>query len=135
MTGIRDIVPPARGEVIVDTGGACQPRFQNFVEDITSNVKALSEDIINLEGTTQVVISGTYQSTGNQVIICDNIATITLDPAAIDGTKVKIKRTNGLVTITAIASIDDSSEDLLLSRDQTGVDLVFISESASWYLF
>jgi len=134
MATIRDIVPPARGEEVVDGTGVCNPRFQNFVEDLTSNVKSISEDIINLEGTTQVVISGTYQTTGNQVIICDGVATITLDPGAVDGTTVTIKRMNGLVTITAIASIDDAADDLILTRDRTSVDLAFVSETSSWYI-
>lgn len=134
MTGIRTLLPPNRGEVLVDSTGVANPRFQNFVETITTEVQAISEDIIDLEGTTQIVVSGTYQSLGNQVIICEDVSTITLDPAAVDGTKVTVKRMNGQVTITAIALIDGSSEDLILTRDRTAIDLVFVSETSTWYI-
>ena len=134
MVTTRTLIPPRRDEQIVDGNGISQPRFINFVEEITTEVQAISEDIINLEGSTQVVVSGTYQTTGNQIIICDGPATITLDPSATDGTMVTIKRMNGLVTITAIASIDDSADDLILTRDRTSVDLAFVSETSSWYI-
>ena len=134
MVEERILIPPRRDEQLVSSSGLPEPRFINFLEEISAEVEGISKDIISIEGTTQVVISGIYQTSGNNIVICDGTATITLDPGATDGTRVSVKRMNGQVTITAIALIDESSEDLILTRDRTGIDLVFVRETSSWYI-
>ena len=134
MVEERILIPPRRDEQLVSGGGLPEPRFINFLEEISAEVEAISKDIINIEGTVQVVITGTYQTSGNTVVICEGPSTITLDPSATDGTRVTVKRMAGQVTITSIALIDESSDDLILSRDRTGIDLVFVRETSSWYI-
>lgn len=134
MVTERILIPPRRDEQLINTIGLPEPRFINFLEDISAEIEGISRDVINIEGSTNVVISGSFQTSGNTVVICEGPSTIILDPSAIDGTKVSVKRMNGVVTITAVALIDGNSNDLILTRDLTGVDLVFVRETSSWYI-
>jgi hypothetical protein len=137
MVGIRNIIAPARGEQIVNKEGVLEPRAQNFVELLTEQVKAISEDIIVLEGTTNIVVTGTFTTSGNMTIICEAPSTITLEPTPRDGTRVEVTRLSGSVTVKSdvvniVYKVEES--EMLLNRDGTVLNFTYIAATQLWYV-
>jgi len=79
-----------------------------------------------------IPVSGDYTTTGSQIVICTNTAsiTVTLNPSPDDGEEVHIKRQN-TGTVTVSGDIDgDSSKDIIFRYDSP--HLVYTVEADEW---
>lgn len=86
-----------------------------------------------LEGT-MVVTAVNVTVSGNTTIICTSALTVTLASAPLDKDLVKVKQTNGNVTINGNGNNIDGDSSVIMRRNFTGLDLVFSSTADAWFI-
>ena len=69
---------------------------------------------------------------GNTTIICTDALTVTLNASPLDKDLVKVKQTNGNVTIDGNGNNIDGDSSVIIRRNFTGLDMVYSSVLGAW---
>lgn len=83
-----------------------------------------------------VVTNANYTSIGEEIIICNNVAdiTITLNANPDNFEEINIKRTSGVVNINGNGKLIDGKTDLKLILQYINLHLVYSVETDSWFI-
>lgn len=93
--------------------GIPTPQFQEFLDELAELLAALSFEVVTI-GDEDFTVSRDK----NQILICNNVSQITITMAEdpVDGVRTYIKRTNGLIKVTATKGIDGQPERSIINR-------------------
>ena len=86
-----------------------------------------------LEGT-MVVTAVNVTASGNTTIICTDSLTVTMALNPLDKDLVKVKQTNGNVTIDGNGNNIDGDSSVIMRRNFTGLDMVYSSTADAWFI-
>ena len=103
------------------------------LDDLELRVAALEARVTYLEGTT-IVTAVDVTATGNQVIICTDILTVTMALTPLDKDVVEVKSTNGNVIIDGNGSTIDGSSTVTIRRNNTGLSMEYSSVADAWFI-
>jgi len=100
---------------------------------IESRLDLVEARVTYLEGSI-VVTAVNVTASGNTTIICTDALTVTLNTNPLDKDLVKVKQTNGNVTIDGNGNNIDGDSSVIMRRNFTGLDLVFSSSADAWFI-
>jgi len=120
-------------EDFVFEGGEAIEAILLAIIDIELRLDLLEDRVTYLEGTT-VVTAIDVTATGNQVIICTDILTVTMAATPLDKDVVEVKATNGQVIIDGSGNTIDGSSTVTIRRDNTGLSMEYSSVADAWFI-
>ncbi len=125
---IRDYISFKRNTIItaVSVGDS-----DDRLDAIEAELIVLAARITYLEGTI-VVTAVNVTATGNTTIICTDKLTVILATTPLDKDLVKVKQTNGNVTINGNGKNIDGDSSVIMRRNFTGLDMVYSSVLGAW---
>ena len=100
---------------------------------IEAELIVLAARIAYLEGT-MIVTAVDVTAAGNTTIICTAALTVTLAADPLDKDLVKVKQTNGSVTISGNSKNIDGDSSVIMRRNFTGLDMVYSSTADAWFI-
>ena len=86
-------------------------------------------------GNAEIPAGGTnFNTFGNQIIRCNNTApaTVTLNPSAVDGEQLHIKRRKGAASVTIVGIVDGVSNEVIAPNG--AAHLAFSAPENEWML-
>lgn len=105
----------------------------NRLDEIDNRLDLLDARVTYLEGSL-VVTAVNVTASGNTTIICTDTLTVTLALSPLDKDLVKVKATNGNVTIAGNGNNIDGDGSVIMRRNFTGLDMVFSSTADAWFI-
>jgi len=116
------------GEIVLDL-----TTVNNRLDAIEDRLDLLEPRVTYLEGTI-VVTAANVTAAGNTTIICTAAVTVTLAADPLDKDLVKVKATNGNVTIAGNGNNIDGDSSVTMRRNFTGLDMVYSSSADAWFI-
>ena len=101
------------------------------LDAIKLRLDSLEARVTYLEGTI-VVTAVNVTAAGNTTIICTAAVTVTLAAEPLNKDLVKVKQTNGNVTIDGNGNNIDGDSSVTMRRNFTGLDMVYSSVLGAW---
>ena len=115
----------------VDAISARLDAIELRLDSIEAELIVLAARIAYLEGSI-VVTDVNVTASGNTTIICVDALTVTMNSTPLDKDLVKVKTTNGNVTIDGNGKNIDADSSVIIRRNFTGLDMVYSSVLNAW---
>ena len=107
--------------------------FDSRIIDLEERMTALEARVTYLEGAV-IVSAANVSATGNIAIICTAALTVTMNATPLDKDLVKVKATNGNVTIEGNGNNIDGDSSVIIRRNFTGLDMVYSLTADAWFI-
>ena len=126
-------------DFIFDGGEAIEDILLAIIEiELRLDIAEIRLDLLEarvtyLEGST-VVTAIDVTAEGNQLIICTDALTVTMNAEPLDKDVVEVKATNGKVIINGNGNTIDGESTITIRRNNTGLSMEFSTTADAWFI-